>query len=140
MHVTACTLKNVKNLHALFIPIGGIPSDLFLQRKVVSVVGTIIVHTLGTIALILGIVCLTFNIIFRKRKYKLSNLCYTIILCRFYSYLFHRIVRLSSPNLNYVMITAVIVVVINEFLHAVPTDSFLYWNILCKVNYINIII
>ena len=65
-------------------------------------------YTLATAGIVFALVCLCFNIVFRKRKFVGENTPIGYVVTIFRA-LFSRLIRLSSPNLNYITIVGAII-------------------------------
>ena len=88
-----------------------------LDIKVLPVVVLVFMYTFGVGGIIFCIICLTFNIVFRKRRF---NNDYHYDLHDVYTT--DRIVRLTSPNLNYCIIAGAILIYGSVFV-SLPVSS-----------------
>ena len=82
---------------------------------------------LAALGILFAIACLLFNIIFRKKKYKVMNLAtYIIIVCKSdYNtpLLLCRALKVTSPKLNYFIIAGAILMYISIGFYLMPTKS-----------------
>ena len=78
----------------------------------------IVFDILATMGLIFTMGCLMFNIIFRKRKYGKE---FTERYKNHMSAFFHRIVKLSSPSLNYFIILGAFLMYSSIYFFLVPS-------------------
>ena len=94
----------------------------------VSVVLTVVYVILATAGLMFAVICLLFNIIFRQRRYHYFKISA--------STLWHwpcRLVRLSSPNLNYIIGVGAVVLYFNVITLVIPTTNTHFAAVLCNV-------
>ncbi len=80
---------------------------------------TVICSILNICGIICAMICLLFNIIFRKKKSISRNIKKKCITCTFY--LYYRLVRLDSPNLNYLIISGTTMVFAGGIAFVAPT-------------------
>jgi gamma-aminobutyric acid type B receptor len=92
----------------------GIPNDGIPIEDVVtvSVALTVVYVILATAGLVFAVACILFNIIFREK----------------------RLIRLSSPNLNYLIGLGAIVLYLNVITLVIPTTNTLFAAVLCNIN------
>jgi gamma-aminobutyric acid type B receptor len=91
------------------IPYDGVP---FKDVVTVSVALTVVYVILATAGLVFAVACILFNIIFREK----------------------RLIRLSSPNLNYLIGLGAIVLYLNVITLVIPTTNADFAAILCNTN------
>ncbi|CAI8020636.1 Gamma-aminobutyric acid type B receptor subunit 1 [Geodia barretti] len=92
----------------------GIPNDGMAIEDVVtvSVALTVVYVILATAGLVFAVACILFNIIFREK----------------------RLIRLSSPNLNYLIGLGAIVLYLNVITLVIPTTNTHFAAVLCNIN------
>ena len=112
----------------------GVPPD----GTPIKVINTIYIGVFGfatalfVIGMIFAIICLFFNILYRNKRYiitssvvwndlSLSSPLFFSPL--FHFYLFLRIVKLTSPNLNYVILVGVVTLLTGLILYSIPTRN-----------------
>lgn len=137
-------LEIISCLHAGLIPYDGTPRE---EIVTIALPVTIICSALNICGIICAVICLLFNIIFRKKKsigllshniYKtLIFLSITLLLLFFY----YRLVRLDSPNLNYLIISGTTMVFAGGIAIVAPTLNpgvVSALCIVCQTSYCNI--
>ena len=107
------------------IPPDGSPITIV---KALSVVLLVFLYAFGVGGIIFCIICLTFNIVFRKRRFN-NDYHYDL----YDVFTTDRIVRLTSPNLNYCIIAGAILIYGSVFVSLPVTSSVSMWDIYCKV-------
>jgi gamma-aminobutyric acid type B receptor len=92
----------------------GVPHDGIPERTFVTIhlSLTIIIAVLVALGLGFTIVCLVFNTIFRQRK----------------------LIRLSSPNLNYLICAGAIILYLDMILLVIPSTDMMVVTVLCNLN------
>ena len=93
-----------------------------------SIVLVFICDIVAGIGIIFAIVCFTFNVVFRKKRYVLyetfSSLCIT----------HYRIVKLTSPNLNHIIILGSVLLYICVFFYSFPSKNKMIQSTFCNVS------
>lgn len=90
-----------------YTPIDGVPKIGIASISLAVTATFIVLHICG---IVFALFCLAFNIINRKKRSEdtsIKNICMTwmIIISNFTNlWLLYRVIRLSSPNLNYIII------------------------------------
>jgi len=108
--------------------------QLLIESFFVAVPLTVVYVILATAGLLFTVVCLAFNFIFRKRRWALPLTIYTSRTTGRRVILFsHRLIRLSSPNLNYIIGAGAIVLYADVILHVIPTMSPDVTTVICNV-------
>ena len=117
--------------------LGGIPHDGTPFKEIVGIAVplTISVYILASVGIVFAIVCFVFVFYFREKKYvtistasmDIAHLYFTFILCR--------LIRLTSPNLNYVICCGALMLYISVFFYAIHSTTPEIAIVLCYVSY-----
>ena len=103
------------------VPPDGIPIEVVHSHHTGLVVSY---YLLATVGIAFTCVCLAFNFLFRKRKWEtllFINLLYDhIIRVHFFAC---RIVKMTSPNLNYVIVAGALLMFISVYIDLIPTTD-----------------
>lgn len=98
-----------------YTPYDGVPRE---EIVTLALPVTVILSILNICGIAYAVICLLFNVIFRKKRLltQLSN-TWTVI-----KYFFiHRLVRLDSPKINYLIISGAIMVYTGGIAFVIPT-------------------
>lgn len=119
------------------------PDGSPIRVKDATHIATIITTSvLFGVLLLLAIACVLFNILFRERRYSdvyipwrfwVRNWCVSILLCG-------RIVKLTSPPLNYILIFGTVLLGTAIILYTVPVHSTDLLPPLCIVSCLHVIV
>ena len=115
------------------IPPDGTPLEIITT---LSIYTRVYIALLGVTGIILATTCLIFIIVFRKKMYARTM----IIPARYYNpFFWYRVIKLTSPNLNYVLILGVLIQTIPVFLNVyVGTTNLTFLAVRCRVGNHNI--
>ena len=137
-----CSIHNSLFLFSLFLQFSpipfpspitdGIPNDGIPRKDTVTIaIPLSVVYTILAIAgLLFSVACLIFNFIFREKKYTPYAVRWMVL--RVYC-LYHRLIRLSSPKLNYITGVGAIIFFMNVIFLAIPTIDPDLITVLCNV-------
>lgn len=123
--ITCSAVCCVHYMYIGLIPQDGLPVPVIAT---VSTPVTVMFTLLNVFGIAFALTCLAFNIVFREKKYVVADsmhaVLYTLLMphtsivcCPF------RLIRLSSPNLNYLMITGTILMYSSGTVFLLPTRS-----------------
>lgn len=112
------------------MPYDGIP-----EKEIVSVhLSLLIIYSILSLAgLIYTVICLIFNIVFRNQKYYYYYWLFLAAINYYFYTIFYRIVKLSSPNLNYIIITGAGIMYIAAVLYTIPAYKQITETVLCNM-------
>ena len=122
------------------VPIDGVPN---LKVVTVSLGVTVVYMMLATTGFGFAIVCLLFTFVFRnKRSCSMIETClhsfivftYCSMYCHIPFNAWFRLIRLSSPNLNYIIGLGAIILYLNVIVLVIPTKNSDFAAVLCNVS------
>ena len=114
------------------VPPDGVPFNI---TTTIAVPLMVVTQTFAIIGIILAIFCLAFNIIFRNRKYETSS----ILVCASQKkitasiLLSFRMVRLTSPNLNYLIVVGAVFIYLSVLFLSMPFLEQQLSTVLCNL-------
>ena len=133
-------ISNVLIIIGSVIPYDGVPQE---DLVTVALPVTIIFSTLNTGGIVYALICFLFNAIFHKKRYMRCNLpmnytseCFTILPQAIVLFCYLRLIRLDSPNLNYLIIFGSCAIYMSCVLFVTPTLNPSVVSALCIVSYV----
>ena len=125
---------HIISVHNVLHHTDGIPNDGVPIEEVVTVslALTVVYMILAVAGIVFAIICLIFTLIFRKKKFVacILNTCTLKV-----TPLYHRLIRLSSPNLNYIIGLGAIILYLNVISFVIPTTNADFVSVLCNVSW-----